>query len=175
MNKHSVFLGAFLALCVTLSAGFFAERAAVQIQHTAAALTARSTDSAVHYIFTEEDLLDIAGSKKHLSGDYVLAADITLTRPWTPIGSLRHPFTGTFNGNGHVIYGLTAQKRDMAMFGAARGAVIQNVVLERASFQSFFPIAGVSWDTRIEGCSINAPRRGSGEETEALPEGAEAL
>ncbi len=25
---------------------------------------------------------------------------------WNPIGSVRHPFTQTLNGNGHIIYGL---------------------------------------------------------------------
>ena len=170
MNKQGVFLGAVLALCLTLSAGFFAERAAVPVRYTAAAV--QSTDSAVCYIRTEADLLAIAGSTEALHGDYVLDADITLTRSWTPIGSRRQPFTGTFDGNGHVIYGLTAQKRGAAMFGAARGAVIENVVLERASFQSFFPIVGVSHDTRIENCTINMPRT---PEPETLPKDAALL
>jgi len=43
-----------------------------------------------------------------LAGKYLLIADIDLSgSPWTPIGASANPFTGTFDGNGHIISGLT--------------------------------------------------------------------
>ena len=32
--------------------------------------------------------------------------DLSITNNWTPIGSRNNPFTGTFDGNGHVIKNL---------------------------------------------------------------------
>ena len=39
--------------------------------------------------------------------DITLTSDITLTGEWTPIGTYDKPYTGTFNGGGHTITGLT--------------------------------------------------------------------
>jgi|GEM_PF-3143221 len=38
---------------------------------------------------------------------YELGSDITLTEPWTPIGTQLNPFTGSLNGNGYSINGLS--------------------------------------------------------------------
>lgn len=66
-------------------------------------------------ISSEADLDDI---RKDLYGAYQLAEDITLTKPWKPVGSYYgnyellndnwwiHSFHGYFDGNGKTIYGL---------------------------------------------------------------------
>lgn len=67
-----------------------------------------------------------------LSGDYVLANDITLTSEWAPIGNTGTPFTGTFNGNGHAIKGLFYNSIGadyVGLFGVASNATIQNVLI----------------------------------------------
>ena len=176
MKKTWAIAGAFLALCFTLGLGCLAEYA---VSWQAAAVqpvqTAQAGSSGICFIHTEEELRAIGSGPEALRRHYVLAGDITLQRPWTPIGSRLRPFTGTFDGNGHVIYGLTAAKRGAGMFGSTRGAVIRNVVLERATVQngSASPIAGDAQGTRIEGCSINAPRSAPG--AELPPEDAAAL
>ena len=66
----------------------------------------------------------------NLAGNYVLANDITLTSEWAPVGNSGAPFTGTLNGNGHVIKGLSfnnAEADFVGLFGVASGATIQNL------------------------------------------------
>lgn len=73
----------------------------------------------------------------NLSASYILANDIDLggsSTPWTPIGSSAAPFTGTLNGNGHVITGLYLHgyKLDSgngyaSLFLAGNGASISNL------------------------------------------------
>ena len=69
-----------------------------------------------------------------LSGDYVLANDITLTSEWAPIGNTGTPFTGKLNGNGHAIKGLsiTTGAAWAGLFGATSGATIENLRIEGA-------------------------------------------
>jgi Tryptophan-rich Synechocystis species C-terminal domain/Lipase (class 3)/Calx-beta domain/The GLUG motif len=53
-------------------------------------------------------LADLENINNNLSGNYVLGADIDASgTTFIPIGDLQHPFTGTFDGQGHTINGLT--------------------------------------------------------------------
>lgn len=94
----------------------------------AAALLLSSAVSAQTQITDEAGLKAIANDP---SGNYVLAADITLTGQWTPLGTEASPFTGTFDGGGHSIKGLTVTaSRDLdnsGLFGYAKGATLKNV------------------------------------------------
>lgn len=98
------------------------------------ALVASLGASAQTQITDEEGLRAMSSG---LSGNYVLAADITLTSEWVPVGTTTAPFTGTFNGNGHAIKGLTITTgTDVnGLFGVASGATIQNVRIEGALVQ----------------------------------------
>lgn len=71
---------------------------------------------AAHTLRTADDLNHV---RDHLNCHFVLANDIDLSKSsyaknWTPIGALESetdqrealPFTGTFDGNGHAVYGL---------------------------------------------------------------------
>lgn len=66
-----------------------------------------------------------------LNGDYVLTQDITLSdNEWTPIGTKNSPFTGTLDGQGHTIKGLTVgngANDDKAFFGFTNGATVKNI------------------------------------------------
>lgn len=94
----------------------------------AAALLLSSAVSAQTQITDEAGLKAIAND---LSGNYVLAADITLTGQWTPLGTEASPFTGTFDGGGHSIKGLTVTASsdldNSGLFGYAKGATLKNV------------------------------------------------
>ena len=60
-------------------------------------------------------------------------ADIQMSADeWEPVGTMEEPFTGSYNGNGYEIIGLTAAEPDAepaGMFGAARDAHIYNITL----------------------------------------------
>ena len=90
-------------------------------------------------ISTEDELRKIA---EDLSGDYVLTDSINLENEWTPLGDNDKPFTGTFDGNGHVIRGMDIDIDDSeqssfdGLFGVVEDAHIKNVALEDISIES---------------------------------------
>ena len=60
-------------------------------------------------IYTVEDLDNI---RNDLGGQYILMNDLTFAdgaAPFNPIGTRQEPFTGRFDGNGHVIRGLVIE------------------------------------------------------------------
>jgi uncharacterized repeat protein (TIGR02543 family) len=108
-------------------------------------------------INTREDLANISND---LDGHYVLTQDISLTgASWTPIGSTSEHFTGTFDGNGFKITGMTINDNSLnyaGLFVVATDATIDNLALEdididiTASVQVFIAgIAVVAIDTDI--------------------------
>ena len=66
-----------------------------------------------------------------LNGNYVLTQDITLSdNEWTPIGTSDRPFTGTLDGGGHTIIGLTVgngANDNKAFFGFTKDATVTNI------------------------------------------------
>lgn len=62
-----------------------------------------------------------------LTGDIDMSANI-----WVPIGSNGNAYTGTFNGNGHVVTGLRSplNQQHMGMFGITNGAHISDLVAQ---------------------------------------------
>ncbi len=90
-------------------------------------------DKTIIYITNEEELRNIV---LKLDATYVLGADITLTKAWTPLGTTATPFTGHFNGNGHSIIGLditATSGQGTGMFGVVgKDAVIEDLVIENA-------------------------------------------
>lgn len=93
-------------------------------------------------ISTEAQLKAIANN---LSGTYVLKNDITLSDDeWTPIGTSDHPFTGTLDGQGHTIIGLTVgngvqdqTNNNKAFFGFTEGAKVQNIAFTSAVVKGY--------------------------------------
>lgn len=75
---------------------------------------------------------DEAGLKamaSDLAGSYVLGGDITLTSEWVPIGTSATPFTGTLDGAGHSIKGLTilSQADNVGLFSFTKNATMKNL------------------------------------------------
>lgn len=68
---------------------------------------------------------DLANIGSDPAGDYELTADIVLTGEWMQIGNNDNPFTGTLDGKGHTISGLTITDNSnwVGLFGAVTGTV----------------------------------------------------
>lgn len=99
----------------------------------------------------------------NLSGDYELAANINLTGAWSPKGNSSTPFTGSFNGNGHTINGLTiGGAADIGLFGVTDGATIENLIIDNAAvggdctadIENAGILAGQAIDTTISNVSV---------------------
>ena len=87
--------------------------------------------------YTEiRDRAGLEAIKNNLSGKYYLSADIDLLgAEWEPIGeSISNPFTGTLDGQGHIIRNLKITSGDKwcGLFGVAGeySAIIKNIALE---------------------------------------------
>ena len=130
------------------------------------------------YTVTSADgLMNIAklvnGGKTDIN--ITLDTDIDLTgKNWTPIGtSFDNSYTGTFDGGGHTITGLTVTTNDeyaglfgyLSNFGNAAGTV-KNVVMEgiqiTCNHRSGYAggVVGYSWGT-IENCSVSGSVSGT--------------
>ena len=101
-----------------------------------------------------------------------LDKNIDLTgKDWTPIGtSFDNSYTGTFDGGGHTITGLTITTKDqfVGLFGYLnRAGTVKNVVMEgiqitcnhRLGYSG--GVAGFSWGGTIENCSVSGSVSGT--------------
>ena len=121
------------------------------------------------YTVTSADgLMNIAklvnGGKTDIN--ITLDTDIDLTgKNWTPIGtSFSNKYTGTFDGGGHTIKGLTVTTNDqfVGLFGSIGNAgTVKNVMMEGVQITSnqiyggsIGGVVGSSWGT-IENCSVS--------------------
>ena len=126
------------------------------------------------YTVTSADgLMNIAklvnGGKTDIN--ITLDTDIDLTgKNWTPIGtSFSNKYTGTFDGGGHTIKGLTVTTNDqfVGLFGSIGNAgTVKNVMMEGVQITSnhmsgsIGGVVGYSWGT-IENCSVSGSVSGT--------------
>ena len=128
------------------------------------------------YTVTSADgLMNIAklvnGGKTDIN--ITLDTDIDLTgKDWTPIGtSFHNSYTGTFDGGGHTIKGLTVTTNDqfVGLFGYLdKAGTVKNVVMEGIQITSNHVlmsgntggVVGYSWGT-IENCSVSGSVSGT--------------
>ena len=101
-----------------------------------------------------------------LSLNCTLTDDIDLTgKEWTPIGSYINytytGYTGTFDGQGHTIFGLTINqvRDDVGLIGCIdKGGIVKNVKLKDVNItgNGYFVggVAGTNYGT-IENCSVD--------------------
>ena len=101
-----------------------------------------------------------------------LDKNIDLTgKDWTPIGtSFDNSYTGTFDGGGHTITGLTITTKDqfVGLFGYLnRAGTVKNVVMEGVQITSnqiyggsIGGVVGSGWGT-IENCSVSGSVSGT--------------
>lgn len=117
-------------------------------------------------IYTEEELeqylLDEESEEYNLSGRYRLEENLDLSWLEKSIGTNLEPFTGKFDGNGHVISGLTRP-----LFGVTGKAEIGNLLLEQAEIvhpftysdgeryvDGYAALVAYAKDTVIENCGM---------------------
>ena len=127
------------------------------------------------YTVTSADgLMNIAelvnGGKSDIN--ITLDTDIDLTgKNWTPIGtSFSNKYTGTFDGGGHTIKGLTVTTNDqfVGLFGSIGNAgTVKNVMMEGVQITShqiyggsIGGVVGSGWGT-IENCSVSGSVSGT--------------
>ena len=101
-----------------------------------------------------------------------LDKNIDLTgKGWTPIGTnYDNSYTGTFDGGGHTIKGLTVTTNDqyVGLFGRlGKAGTVKNVVMEGVQITSNHSlgyaggVAGFSWGGTIENCSVSGSVSGT--------------
>ena len=142
----------------------------------AAAYPGYTDDGQGNYTVTSaEGLKNIAklvNEQWNLGINITLTADIDLKGiDWTPIGiDYNHQYTGTFNGGGHTITGLTVTGSNeyTGLFGRIdSGGKVMNVKLEGVQIESdnetsaVGGVAGWSYGN-IENCSVSGSVSGSG-------------
>ncbi|MDE7268835.1 MAG: M56 family metallopeptidase [Lachnospiraceae bacterium] len=105
----------------------------VQVDVSPAIETLDLNGTTYYLVFNEEQLRAIATGVYGMDKNYMQQADIALSADeWTPIGTWENPFTGTFNGNGFEITGLTMTDPDaelVGLFGVAKGAELYNITM----------------------------------------------
>ena len=111
-------------------------------------------------------------AQKDRSINCTLTADIDLTgKDWTPIGTnFYNSYTGTFDGGGHTIMGLTVTTNDqyVGLFGRlGKAGTVKNVVMDGIQITSNHSlgyaggVAGFSWGGTIENCSVSGSVSGT--------------
>ena len=107
----------------------------------------------------------LVNSGANKSASAVLVADIDLSsKEWTPIGNyttLNSVYSGTFDGNGHSIKGLSVNTSSsyIGLFGYTEGATILDVTLSGASVKAASYaglLVGAASGTTIKNITIDA-------------------
>ncbi len=130
-----------------------------------------------YMVYNAKGLMNVAelvnGGKTDIN--ITLTADIDLTgKDWTPIGTdYDNSYTGTFDGGGHTITGLTVTTNDKyaGLFGYLGNfnngaATVKNVVMDGIQITCNHRlgyaggVAGFSWGT-IENCSVSGSISGT--------------
>jgi len=115
------------------------------------------------------DQAGLAAIAEDLTGNYTLMNDITLTTAWTPIGSSStNAFTGTLDGNGHKITGLTINNPSsdyQGLFGyIGASGTVKNVGIVGGSVSGKAYVGGLAGYSRgtIQSCYTTCDVTGSG-------------
>ena len=124
-------------------------------------------------VYNADGLMNVAelvnGGKTDIN--ITLDKDIDLTgKEWTPIGTgYSNKYTGTFDGGGHTIKGLTVTTNDqfVGLFGdLGEAGTVKNVVMEGVQITNNHGsgyaggVVGNSWGT-IENCSVSGSVSGT--------------
>ena len=148
-SKAIRLLTGVLTLCVMFGAAFVGvyPTAAAKSPHSVTAVKSTPSQTGqltemetlnvkgtMYYLVQNEAQLRAIGTGKYgMNLNYMQQADIFLSAgDWVPIGTWDAPFTGTYNGNGFEITGLTMtdpNAKIIGLFGVAKNAHIYNVTL----------------------------------------------
>lgn len=97
-----------------------------------------------------------------------LTGDINLTGEWTPIGNYEQKYTGTFDGNGKTITGLTfnqPETNNVGLIGRlGENGIVQDVKLDKVNIKANNNVGGIVGGNNggsIIGCSVSGDISGS--------------
>lgn len=131
-------------------------------------ISASATDPPVKI----SDINGLKAIENDPTGSYILTTDIDLTGvEWGPLCVMQYPssrgFSGTLDGNGHTITGLTVTDFDDAagLFSSTYQATIKNLEIEGASVSNSNGydsaiLVGMCEETRIENCRVSGTASG---------------
>ena len=79
------------------------------------------------------------GLETHADANAILLADIDMSKyGWVPIGDLTHGYSGTFDGNGHTVTGISSllyrEYQDYGFFGRLDGGTVKDLFVKDASY-----------------------------------------
>jgi len=129
-----------------------------------------------YQIWTAEQMYSVGLSSAKWSKNFILMADIDMSaysgNLYQPIGksvvmnSLTNPFSGTFDGNGHVIRNLNISNTSSAvnytgLFGYTQSATIKNLHLENISIFSGSRFVGGLVGYQVGGSITNCSSTGT--------------
>ena len=139
-----------------------------------------SYDNNTYTVYTADGLKAWAeAAQSDFSLNCILAADITLPTVaegesnWTPIGTYDHyynRYTGTFDGGGHTITGLTINQSGtdhVGLFGCIGGrGTVKNLTLENVNIIGHDNVGGVVGSTdydssTVTGCTVSGTVSGN--------------
>ena len=100
--------------------------------------------------------------------DITLTGNITLTGEWTPIGNYEQKYTGTFDGNGKTITGLTfnqSETNNVGLIGSlGENGIVRDVKLDKVTIKANNNVGGIVGGNRggsIIGCSVSGDISGA--------------
>lgn len=109
-----------------------------------------SADGRTYEVYNADGLKNIAklvNEEGKTDIDITLTGNITLTGEWTPIGNYEQKYTGTFDGNGKTITGLTIDQKETSFLGLigylGSGGKVQNLTLENVNLNGNWNVGGV--------------------------------
>lgn len=130
-----------------------------------------ATNAAPLYIKSVNDLVsfrDKVNNGEDFKGKQVIQiCTIEELKDWTPIGTMEHPFRGTYSGQNEVFKKITVQTDGVAgLFGCIEGATIEDVHIEGGSITGN-KVGGICGHIRFNGviqrCVNGAAVKGVGE------------
>ena len=123
-------------------------------------------DGSYDYPWEIENARQLDFVREYADKHFVLVNDIDLGSPpwsddegWRPIGNPSNPFMGSLDGNGFVIRELTINRPDreyIGLFGQARGAVLENIILEDVDINGRSRVGGLVGQMNDEGIIENS-------------------
>lgn len=123
-------------------------------------------------VYTANGLLTWAeAAQNDLSTNCILAADIDLTgMEWTPIGDYDNQYTGTFDGKGHTITGLTVNQPEINLVGGLVNHLKDNGTVKDLTFRNLSVsgnnfvggVVGYNYYGTVTGCTVSGTVSGNG-------------
>jgi hypothetical protein len=154
-----------LALVVSLLAGCSdSSSGSGSLPYSAECGAGDGTVNAPYVLCTAADMTKLA---ENLNSHFILNSDIGLNTEWSPVGTRATPFTGSLDGRGYAISGLTVTgvTDRIGLFGYISRGAVSNLSIELApgglSGNNYVGgIAGQMDNTAITACSVEGSING---------------